>query len=141
MRSPGSISRDMALSRVVLPEPVPPEMMTFSRAWAAICRIRATGRVIAPSSTSVAKSIRCLLNLRMEMYGPSSANGMNTMLTREPSFSRASTIGLDSSTRRPIALAMRWQMLARCMRVAEAYGGQSDLAASARRTPDPARSP
>ena len=36
------------------------------------------------------------------------------MLTREPSFSRASTIGLDSSTRRPTAAAMRWQMLTRC---------------------------
>ena len=35
------------------------------------------------------------------------------MLTREPSFSRASTIGLDSSMRRPTAAAMRWQMLDR----------------------------
>ena len=48
------------------------------------------------------------------MYGPSSASGGKTILTREPSFSRASTIGLDSSMRRPIAEAMRWEILATC---------------------------
>ena len=37
------------------------------------------------------------------------------MFTREPSFSRASTIGLDSSMRRPIAEAMRCEMLATCV--------------------------
>ena len=35
-RSPGSISFDKALSIVVLPEPVPPEMMTFMRLAPAI---------------------------------------------------------------------------------------------------------
>ncbi len=36
------------------------------------------------------------------------------MLTREPSSRRASTIGLLSSMRRPIAAAMRWLTLATC---------------------------
>ena len=39
---------------------------------------------------------------RIESIGPSSATGGITQLTREPSGSRASTIGLDSSTRRPM---------------------------------------
>ena len=97
----------MALSSVVLPEPVPPEMITFSRICPAISSTRATGRVIAPNSISLAKSMLFLLNLRIETYGPSSASGGSTMLTREPSFRRASTIGLDSSTRRPMAPAIR----------------------------------
>ena len=43
MRSPWSIRRDSALSMVVLPEPVPPETMMFSRQRAAISSMRATG--------------------------------------------------------------------------------------------------
>ena len=35
-------------------------------------------------------------------------------LTREPSARRASTIGEDSSTRRPIAETMRSMMLIKC---------------------------
>ena len=75
------------------PEPVPPEMITLRRARAPFpaagqpagssCRIRSAWR----------KSILWRANLRIEIYGPSSASGGNTMLTREPSFSRASTIG------------------------------------------------
>ena len=114
-RSPGSIKRDMAFISVVLPEPVPPEMITFSRARPATSSTRATCWVSEPKLTSLAKSIDFLLNLRIEIYGPSSASGGKTILTREPSFSRASTIGLDSSMRRPIAEAMRWEMLATCV--------------------------
>ena len=40
-------------------------------------------------------------------HGPSSASGGMIALTREPSCSRASTIGLDSSMRRPTELTMR----------------------------------
>ena len=53
---------------------------------------------------------------------------MNTMLTREPSLRRASTIGLLSSMRRPIAAAMRWQMLADVRGVAELHRRQHHLA-------------
>ena len=67
MRSPGSIMRDRALSRVVLPDPVPPEMMMLSRQRPAISSTRATGGVMAPNSTSLAKSMGFLVNLRMDM--------------------------------------------------------------------------
>ena len=67
MRSPWSISRDIAFISVVLPEPVPPEMITFSRAAAAISSTRATGWVSAPNSISLAKSMPFLPNLRIEM--------------------------------------------------------------------------
>ncbi|OPZ66532.1 MAG: hypothetical protein BWY83_02861 [bacterium ADurb.Bin478] len=54
------------------------------------------------------------LNLRMERMGPSSANGAITALTREPSGNRASTMGLDSSTRRPTWETIRSMMCSRC---------------------------
>ena len=41
-------------------------------------------------------------NLRMVSAEPSTASGGTTALTRLPSGRRASTIGLDSSTRRPM---------------------------------------
>ena len=56
----------MALSSVVLPEPVPPEMMMLRRIWPAISSTRATGRVIAPNSISLLKSMLFLLNFRIE---------------------------------------------------------------------------
>ena len=43
----------------------------------------------------------------MDITEPSSASGGMMAFTREPSASRASTIGLDSSMRRPIELTMR----------------------------------
>jgi len=55
-----------------------------------------------------------LLELRMVRAGPSMASGGTMTLTREPSGRRASQIGDDSSTRRPIWLTMRWQMLRSC---------------------------
>ena len=47
-RSPGSIIFDNALSIVVLPEPVPPEMITFMRVAPAILRIVAIFSDIDP---------------------------------------------------------------------------------------------
>ena len=44
---------------------------------------------------------------RMDIAGPSSASGGMIAFTREPSASRASTIGLDSSMRRPTELTIR----------------------------------
>ena len=72
----------------------------------------------------------CLPNLRIEMYGPSSASGGNTMLTREPSFSRASTIGLDSSIRRPTAGGDALADVGQMRGVAEPDVGQHHLAAA-----------
>jgi hypothetical protein len=48
-----------------------------------------------------------VLNRRIDIVGPSSARGGTTALTREPSARRASTIGLDSSMRRPTELTIR----------------------------------
>ena len=47
-------------------------------------------------------------NLRIDITTPSRARGGTMMLTRLPSARRASTMGLDSSTRRPMLAAMRW---------------------------------
>ena len=44
----GRSCRDMAFISVVLPEPVPPEMITFSRHRPAISSTRATGAVNEP---------------------------------------------------------------------------------------------
>ena len=47
------------------------------------------------------------VNRRTDSAGPSTASGGITTLTREPSASRASAIGLSSSTRRPTGARMR----------------------------------
>ena len=53
-------------------------------------------------------------NLRMVMTGPTNESGGMMALTREPSGRRASTIGLDSSTRRPSGAMMRSMMRMTC---------------------------
>ncbi len=50
----------------------------------------------------------------MVSAGPSIASGGAMTLTRLPSGRRASQIGLNSSTRRPTWLTMRWQMFISC---------------------------
>ena len=50
-------------------------------------------------------------------------------LTREPSLRRASTIGEDSSMRRPTADTMRSMMLIRCASLLKLDVGQLELAA------------
>ena len=56
----------------------------------------------------------CAPKRRIESTGPSSASGGMIALTREPSGKRASTIGDDSSTRRPTRLTMRSMIARRC---------------------------
>jgi hypothetical protein len=74
-------------------------------------RISPPSGVIVPKRTSCSRVSLSRLNLRMVRAGPSIASGGTMTLTREPSGRRASQIGEDSSTRRPIWLTMRWQML------------------------------
>ena len=50
----------------------------------------------------------------MDIIGPSSATGGITALTREPSGRRASTMGLDSSMRRPTSETILSMMRSRC---------------------------
>jgi hypothetical protein len=54
------------------------------------------------------------LNLRMDRYGPSRATGGITAFTREPSGRRASTMGEESSMRRPTLDTMRSMTCLRC---------------------------
>ena len=49
-------------------------------------------------------------NFRIVMTGPTSDSGGMIALTREPSVRRASTIGDDSSMRRPIGAMIRSMM-------------------------------
>src|SRR5581483_8808541 len=105
---------ERALSRVVLPDPVPPEMMIFSRQRAAISRAWPSSGENVPSSQNFDIVILDFENLRIEMQGPFRLRGGITTLTRLPSASRASSIGLDSSTRLPIDDAMRWATCRTC---------------------------
>ena len=56
----------------------------------------------------------CLPKRRIESDGPSSASGGMIALIREPSGRRASTIGDDSSTRRPTRDTIRSMISIRC---------------------------
>ena len=112
-RSPLSIMPESALSSVVLPEPVPPDTTRFSRQRAAMRSTVAMAAEMLPWWTIWSKPIWRLPNLRIDTEAPSMASGGMMMLTRLPSSRRASQIGLDSSTRRPMRLTMRLQMLSR----------------------------
>jgi hypothetical protein len=101
MRSLGEMNAESALSRVVLPAPVPPETMMFRRALTA-----ASKRSIMPGVMDLRSTRSAGINLsaekrRIDSSGPSTASGGMMAFTREPSLSRASTMGVDSSMRRP----------------------------------------
>ena len=98
---------ESTLSSVVLPAPVPPLISPFSRARTQCDRKSSIGRVSARSVTRSSALSRSAGNRRIDSSGPSTASGGMIALTREPSGSRASTIGELSSTRRPTALTMR----------------------------------
>jgi hypothetical protein len=50
----------------------------------------------------------------MVMTGPTSDSGGMIAFTRDPSARRASTMGDDSSTRRPIGAMIRWMIRMTC---------------------------
>ncbi len=85
----------------------------FSLQRAAIWRSFIICGDMLPNSTIFSSVIFFSANLRMEIAAPSMASGGMMMFTRLPSFRRASHIGLDSSTRRPIQLTMRVHMFIR----------------------------
>ena len=113
-RSFSEMKEDSALSIVVLPEPVPPEMISVTRAFTAAASNSAICGRSAPTSTSLLRLNGFLENLRIDISGPSIATGRTATLTREPSSSRASHIGCDSSTRRPTAETILLMMRRRC---------------------------
>jgi len=107
MRSVGGMKPDSTLSSVVLPLPVPPETSTLSRPLTTAWQTSAMVLVTAPSRISSSAERRPTVKRRIDSSGPSSASGGMIALTREPSGRRASTIGCDSSMRRPTRLTMR----------------------------------
>ena len=102
MRSSAGMKPEITFSKVVLPLPVPPEIKILIFAFANAPNNVATGRVklLNPSRSGIDKGFT--EKRRIDRIGPSIANGGIMALTREPSGKRASTMGLDSSIRRPI---------------------------------------
>ena len=106
-RSLCGMDSESILRKVVLPDPVPPEIRMFRRALTAAwmkSRIDWFSDPLRSRSSAESTSRR---NFRIETLGPSSANGGMMAFTREPSFRRASTMADDSSIRRPTADTIR----------------------------------
>ena len=114
MRSLSEMNPDSTLSSVVFPAPVPPETMTLVRQATAAWMKSSIGCVSESRSTMSWAPSRSVRNRRIDSAGPSSARGGMMAFTREPSASLASTIGLDSSMRRPTELTMRSMIRIRC---------------------------
>ncbi|MNZ98405.1 hypothetical protein D3C78_1176870 [compost metagenome] len=113
MRSLCGMKLDSTLSMVVLPVPVPPDTSTLRRPRTMALSTRAIAGVRAPRWIRLSVLSRSTAKRRIEILGPSMASGGMMALTREPSLSRASTSGEDSSMRRPRAETMRSMMLSR----------------------------
>ena len=107
IRSSCGMNADNALSEVVLPEPVPPEIKIFLPIFTTAVRKAAIAADSAFFSTIVASVNGSEGNRRMVIVGPSNASGGIITLTLEPSIRRASAIGEDSSTRRPTRETIR----------------------------------
>ena len=104
----GPMQAESALSRVVLPDPVPPETRMLRRArTASASRSRSSARQGARRRPARRGPGARAAKRRIDSAGPSTASGGITTLTREPSASRASAIGLSSSTRRPSGARIR----------------------------------
>ncbi len=106
---------DSTLSSVVLPARVPPLISMFRRARTQCSRNSSIGRVIVRLFTRSWACSRSAGKRRIESSGPSTASGGMIAFTREPSASRASTIGELSSTRRPTPLTIRSITRIRCL--------------------------
>ena len=127
MRSSPGTKAEIAFSVVVLPVPVPPEMRTFSfpRAQAA--------RNCAAFGVTVPKVIRSSIvygsreNFRIVSVGPRSESGGMIAFTRLPSGRRASTIGDDSSMRRPTCETILSMIRSRWALSAKVVGERSSL--------------
>ena len=106
-RSSSGTKRESVLSMVVFPEPEPPEITILRRACTQPERksIIPCVKVSLRTKSSVDSSF--LPKRRIDITGPISEIGGITAQTRDPSPSRASTIGEDSSIRRPMFDTMR----------------------------------
>ncbi len=107
MRWSSGMNDDSTLSSVVFPVPVPPLTMTLSRP-STPARMRSVPRgVMVPSWMRSSAVNGSLAKSRIVSTGPSTDSGGMMALTRDPSGSLASTIGDDSSIRRPTWETMR----------------------------------
>ena len=92
---------------MVLPLPVPPDITALIFDLDIALIKVAISVVILPSFNKSCTISGLTENRRIETTGPSNASGGIMAFTREPSAKRASTIGLDSSMRRPTLETMR----------------------------------
>ncbi len=105
---------DSTLSSVVFPEPVPPLITMSIRPWMQAARKLATCGLSVPKLIRSSAVYGSTENFRTVNAAPSREIGGTTALTRLPSGSRASTIGLASSTRRPTRATIRSITRRRC---------------------------
>ncbi len=126
IRSSSGISPERALRRVVFPVPVAPETMTLN-----LARTRPASSRVSCSSSEPTAIISWRVNARgkrrMVRMGPLSESGGMITLTRSPEGSRASTIGLASSTRRLTVETMRSMVCMSCSVEEKRSGSSSSL--------------
>jgi hypothetical protein len=108
------MNEDSTLSSVVLPVPVPPEMMMLSLASTQAFSSSAISGVSVPKRMRSPTLRGSLANLRIVSDEPLNARGGMIAFTRDPSSSRASTSGDDSSMRRPTRPTIRSMTRLRC---------------------------
>ncbi len=99
---------------MVFPAPVPPEMIKFKRPLTMAESNSSMGSVRVLFSSMLRAVMGSRPKRRIERQAPSRASGGMMALTREPSCRRASTMGEDSSTRRPMRETMRSMICIRC---------------------------
>ena len=114
MRSLFGMAAESAFRSVVLPAPVPPEIRMLSSASTASRRNSTVSWESVPIPTSASRSNRFCENFLIVRSGPESESGAITAFTREPSGRRASTIGEDSSIRRPTCATILLMIRRRC---------------------------
>ena len=110
IRSSLGMNEESTFRVVVLPEPVPPDTKMLRRASTQARRKSNISGVAVPNRIRSSTVNGVAANLRMVSTGPISDSGGMMAFTREPSARRASTIGLDSSMRRPIGEMIRSMM-------------------------------
>ncbi|MBM2829156.1 MAG: hypothetical protein HW408_1688, partial [Actinobacteria bacterium] len=101
IRSSSGIEADRMFRKVVFPAPVPPDTRMFILAFTMASKTAAISALREPLERRFSIRSGFTPNRRIDMAGPSMDRGGMMTLTRDPSASRASTSGDDSSTRRP----------------------------------------
>lgn len=103
-----------AFSSEVLPELVPPDTRMLQRPFTAALSRRKMSSLNEPRVSRSLGLSGSWRNLRIDTMGPSTDSGSITTFRRPPSGRRASTMGLDSSSRRPSGARMRRTMRNTC---------------------------